>query len=236
MTKRALIVLHRHHSVSGRVGTMLKQRGYELDYACMAADGRLPRDMSGHDCAVIYGGPMSVNEADDYPFLHEELDWLPEAVNSGKPVLGLCLGAQLMAKAHGANVAPRPDRRVEVGYYSVTPTSTKAGASWFPEPMHVYQFHGDGMEVPPGAVKLAESAGFPVQAFGFRGRPAFGLQFHPEVTRHMLERWVVRASFKLEEPGAQEARLHLAGHALYDEALERWLNTFMDRWLAGETV
>lgn len=233
-TKSALLVVQRPESVPGRVGDVLAARGYDLDLCRVAAGDKLPHALADHDCAVIYGGPMSAADGHLHPFLNDEVEWLPRAIGSGKPVLGLCLGAQLMALAHGAPVAPHAEGLVEVGYYPVC--ATEAGASWFPDELTTYQFHGDGMGVPDGAQSLAYSEEFPVQAFGFEGVPSFGLQFHPEVTRDMLERWVVRAAEMLAKPGAQPAEDHLAGHTRYDKPLEAWLEGFIDRWLNGESV
>ncbi|MGB0919709.1 MAG: glutamine amidotransferase-related protein [Alphaproteobacteria bacterium] len=233
-TKSALLIVQRPESVTGRVGDVLAARGYHLDVCRVAAGDKLPNGMNDHDCAVIYGGPMSATDGDEHTFLTDELDWLPRAVASGKPVLGLCLGAQLMALAHGAEVVPQAQCLVEVGYYPIRPTD--AGANWFPDPLMTYQFHGDAMGVPDDAVRLASSQVFPVQAFGMNGVPSFGLQFHPEVTRDMMERWVVRAAEMLKKPGAQSAEEHLDGQTRYDKPLEAWLEGFVDRWLVGETV
>lgn len=233
-TKSALLIVQRPESVTGRVGDVLASHGYHLDVCRVAAGDTLPHSLDDHDCAVIYGGPMSAGDGDQHAFLNDELDWLPRAVGSGKPVLGLCLGAQLMALAHGAPVAPHAQGKVEVGYYPIC--ATEQGADWFPETLTTYQFHGDTMGLPDGAVSLAYSDEFPVQAFGFAGAPSFGLQFHPEVTRDMMERWVVRAAVMLAKPGAQSAKAHLEGHAKHDKPLAAWLEGFVDRWLAGESV
>ena len=148
------------------------------------------------------------------------------------PYLGLCLGAQLLTRAAGGRVAPHPEGLVEIGYVKVEPT--EAGRDWIRSPMKVYQWHREGMDIPSCCELLATNDRYPVQAFRY-GANAFGFQFHPEVTLEMKEIWTLKAAERLKMPGAQPRGVHLAMHPLYDPPLDRWINGFLDRWLATDT-
>jgi GMP synthase (glutamine-hydrolysing) len=120
-----------------------------------------------------------------------------------------------------------------MGYYPIFPT--EAGAPLFPAPMHVYQWHSEGCELPREATVLAEGGDFPVQAFRW-GAQAYGIQFHPEVTLEMMQRWTTKGAHRLATPGARPAAEHLDGHARHDTPLGDWLRRFLDSWVgrAGE--
>jgi GMP synthase (glutamine-hydrolysing) len=229
--KKVAIVVHQEHSRPGRVGALLEKRGYELHRLCPNRGCQLPEDMSDYAGVVIFGGPMSANDCGTLAGIKCELDWIPRVVEAGVPYLGLCLGAQLLTRAVGGKVAPRADGLVEVGYAHITPTP--AGQAWFKGPMRVYQWHREGMTVPDCCEVLAGSEHYPVQAFRY-GANAFGFQFHPEVTLEMKSIWTLKATESLKRPGAQPRGVHLSMHALYDPPLDRWINGFLDRWLATD--
>lgn len=120
--KKVLLIVHQITSDPGRVGRMLRERGYTLDIRCPSNQEELPATMEDHDAVAIFGGPMSANDDKTLPFIRTELDWIPTALDSRKPFLGICLGAQLLARALGATVAPHPEGRAEIGYFPVVPT------------------------------------------------------------------------------------------------------------------
>lgn len=227
MSDRVLIVVHQKHSTPGRVGEMLAARGLRLDRRVPNLGDPLPRSLVGYAGAIVFGGPMSAND-DHLAGIRAELDWLPDAIESNKPVVGICLGAQLMARALGGQVGPHPDGLVEIGYYDVSPTND--GAEMFDGPATFYQWHSETFEIPPGAVHLAESESFRAQAFRY-GERAFGLEFHPEMTLEMIERWTCSegGAPKLTLPGAQPREAHLDGYHRHGEGSDRWLARFLDR-------
>ncbi|MCK0197514.1 glutamine amidotransferase [Ancylobacter sp. 6x-1] len=238
MDAAILIVLHQEHSSPGRVGLRLLERGFRLDVRRPCLGDPLPETLAAHAGAIIFGGPQSANDSHDY--VRREIDWIGVALREEKPFLGICLGAQMLARHLGARVAPHPDGLVEIGYYPLRATSAGAGlfggaaapcgtaqhGSW---PDHVYHWHREGFELPAGGELLAEGETFPNQAFRF-GRRAFGLQFHPEVTHHMMCRWTVRGHERLDLPNARPRSAHFLDRLQHDGRVRLWLDAFMDHW------
>jgi GMP synthase (glutamine-hydrolysing) len=230
--KKILTIVHQPTSDPGRVGIILCDRGYQLDIRCPSVCEELPSTMDDHDGVVIFGGPMSANDSETLPFIRTELDWIPIAIESGKPFLGICLGAQLLARVLGATVAPHPDGLTEIGYCPIEPTP--AGRDYFGSLRYVYHWHREGFKLPHGAVKLASGEIFENQAFRY-GSNAYGLQFHPEITREMIETWTARGADLLTLPGVQSRDEQMQKHSLYDSAYENWLKCFLHVWL-GDAV
>jgi GMP synthase (glutamine-hydrolysing) len=222
-----LIVLHQESSSPGRVGNVLRALGYQLDIRRPRFGDPLPTTLDAHAGAVIFGGPMSANDSDDY--VRREIDWIEVPLREQRPFLGICLGAQMLAKQLGARVAPHPEGRAEIGYYPIRPT--QAGLSLCPDwPGQVYHWHREGFERPVGSELLAEGNDFPVQAIRYDN--AFGLQFHPDVTYAMMARWTTRGHDRLQATGACPRHDHFAGRAVNDVAERAWLRHFIEGWLA----
>jgi GMP synthase (glutamine-hydrolysing) len=150
-----LIVLHQEISTPGRVGNALRALGHRLDIRRPRFGDPLPETLEGHAGAVIFGGPMSANDPDD--FVRQEIDWIAVPLREQRPFLGICLGAQMLAMQLGAKVAPHPEGRAQIGYYPIrpTPAALKICPNW---PDHVYHWHREGFELPDGAELLARAA------------------------------------------------------------------------------
>ena len=221
-----LIVLHRETSTPGRIGNALRALGHSLDIRRPRFGDELPKTLAAHAGAVIFGGPMSANDSDDY--VRREIGWIAVPLAEQRPFLGICLGAQMLAMHLGARVATHVRGRVEAGYYPIRPTSAglKVSPCW---PSEVYHWHREGFELPACCELLAEGGDFPVQAIRFGH--AFGFQFHPDVTTAMMHRWTTRGTERLDMPGAQPRHQHFAGRACYDVAERAWLKHFLDGWL-----
>lgn len=226
-----LIVLHQEHSTPGRVGNRLAARGHRLDVRRPRFGDALPDTLAEHAGAVIFGGPMSVNDSDE--FLKQETDWIGLALAEKAPFLGLCLGAQMLARHLGAAVGPHADGHIEVGWFGLTPT--EAGRALLGWPDRVHQFHREGFGLPVGATLLAEGSAetFPNQAFAY-GPAAFGIQFHIELTTAMVSRWTARIGERAKMPGGQEAARHFEGRALHDWQTAAFLDGFLDLWLSRD--
>jgi GMP synthase (glutamine-hydrolysing) len=231
VARKILIVLHQEHSTPGRVGLILRERGYELDIRRPRFDDPLPETMADHDGAVIFGGPMSANDEEDW--IRREIDWIGVPLKEEKPFLGICLGAQMMTRHLGGRVEPHRDGHVEIGYWPIEPTA--AGHSLMRWPSHVYHWHKEGFEAVRGVEVLARGTTFENQAVRC-GPTAFGLQFHPEVTHLMLCRWTIGGHEKLCLTGAQDRETQIAGRFQHDHAIQLWLHDFLDLWLDTPSV
>lgn len=220
---KVLIVLHQERSTPGRVGQMLVERGFTLDVRRPALGDPLPETLAQHAGAVVFGGPMSANDRDE--FVRLETEWMSVPLKEDKPLLGICLGAQMLVNNLGGRVGPRDDGGAEIGWYKLQ--ATDAGSALMNWPDMVYHFHTEGFSLPWQAQLLATSEAFPNQAFRY-GRNAWGVQFHAELTLAMMARWSVRGAAKFGLPGAQLGAEHLAGRLLWDAPLRRWLGDMLD--------
>jgi len=135
--------------------------------------------------AVVMGGAQNVTELSELPYLQREVEWIRDCIDADVPVIGICLGAQLVAHALGGSVEAHADGLCEFGYVPVYPVP---GNGWIDEPLHMVQAHFQGFTVPPDCTELATGTRFPHQAFHYREK-AFAFQFHPEVSEEMFVEW-----------------------------------------------
>ena len=219
-----LIVLHQERSSPGRVGQMLVEKGFPLDIRRPVLGDRLPQTLEHHAGAVVFGGPMSANDPD--AFVRAETNWLSVPLKENKPFLGICLGAQMLVRHLGGKVEAEPEGRVEIGWYPIRPTEhgRLLMRNW---PKMVYHFHREGFDLPHGCQLLAEGDVYRNQAIRY-GENAWGLQFHAELTRAMMQRWVVHGAHRFVMPNAQQGREHLEGRMIFDAPLKAWLSDFLD--------
>lgn len=223
---RILAVLHQERSSCGRLGMMLERMGYSLDVRRPPLGDTLPETLAGHAAAVIFGGPMSANDNDDY--VRRETDWIAVPLAEEKPFLGICLGAQMMVRHLGGTVSANDKGFAEIGYYPLEATS--AGKAMMDWPSMVYQWHREGFSLPRGAELLATGAEYENQAIRY-GKNAYGIQFHAELTFAMVCRWTVHGRHRFELTGAQPRPAHMEGRFLYDAAVKAWLWDFLHRWI-----
>jgi GMP synthase (glutamine-hydrolysing) len=227
-SRRVAVILHQQHSSPGRLGRLLEARGFDLDIRRPRFGDPLPETLADHAGAVIFGGPMSANDEDAW--IRREIDWIEVPLREKKPFLGICLGAQMLARHLGHRVYRHPDGKVEVGYYPIRPTEDGYNVCSCRFPDKVYQWHREGFDLPHGAVLLAEGEDFEAQAFRY-GPAAYGLQFHPEVSYAMMCRWTIRGTDRMDLPGAHPRHRHLEGWFQNDAAVARWSDAFMRTWL-----
>lgn len=193
-----LAVRHLLREGAGTLEQYLISRGDTLDYWDIARDPSVPDGADQYDAVIVLGGPMGVYEEDLYPFLRSEIEWLREILRSRKPVLGICLGAQLLAAALNARVTRGP--RKEIGWHEVRLTGEGVKDPLFrcfrdevkgrdPVCVPVFQWHGDTFELPLGALRLAQSPLYENQAFRYDNY-VYALQFHVEMTEEMIREWI----------------------------------------------
>jgi GMP synthase-like glutamine amidotransferase len=175
---RTHILLHVPFEGLGSIAPWLESRSATISYTRFYESPQLP-DLSSMDLIVAMGGPMSVTEEDKFPWLITEKRFLKDATLQGIPVLGICLGAQLIASAMGARVYRNPVK--EIGWFPVQAVPAPAGVFPFPEECLAFHWHGETFDLPAGAVRLAKSDACENQAFQL-GRNVIGLQFHLETT------------------------------------------------------
>jgi GMP synthase (glutamine-hydrolysing) len=180
--KVALCLQHVLFEGPGVFRRALETRGYALRNVVVPAEG-LPADPG--DFLLIMGGPMSVNDSD--PWIEAELQFVKMALARDIPVLGICFGAQLLAKASGGSVAPGPKFEIGMGSVSLTDKGKiDPILCAMPQDFLVFQWHGEGITLPPGSTHLMTSADFPVQAFRMTDR-TYGLLFHLELEEAGIE-------------------------------------------------
>ena len=188
--KKLLVLQHVAHEILGTLNPLLKRNGFRIRYVNFARHPEAEPSLDGYHGLVVLGGPMSVNDARQHPHLITELNLIEEAMQRNLPVLGICLGAQLIAKALGATVYPTQEK--EIGWYDVTPTKDAEGDPLLVEfrgTEKIFQWHGETFDIPHGAAHLAFSSLCANQALRY-GANVYGLQFHLEVDEPMIDRWL----------------------------------------------
>lgn len=188
--RRVLVFQHVPFEPLGILNGMLKRAGLRIRYVNFNRSPEARPDPMDYHGLVILGGPMSAADTARHPHLEFEMDAIRDAVEAGMPVLGICLGAQLVAAALGGRVARNPVR--EIGWYAVTPTDAGRADplfSRFDGSERIFQWHRDTFTLPRGAVHLASSPTCANQAFRF-GENVYGLQFHLEADEALINRWL----------------------------------------------
>jgi GMP synthase (glutamine-hydrolysing) len=207
MSRRAIILQHAAHEGPGRLAPLLAARGFELVPTPTFRGAPVPASIAQGDLLVVMGGAMGIADVDSpaHPFLRPELALIERCIAVGTPVLGICLGSQLLAAAAGARVAPMGAGIYEVGWAPVAFADDPMCRS-LPIETPMLHWHGDTFELPHGAVRFASTATCPNQAFRL-GIRQVGLQFHPEVTEADIEAFIVADEDYAEKacgPGAGE--------------------------------
>jgi len=185
-----LLVQNTRIESSGYLGDLLKEDGFDI-HSVHAKHENLPDKK--FSLVVVLGAPESAN--DDLPYLQEEQKLIKQSVEKNIPVLGICLGSQLIAKTLGGKVYQGPKK--EIGFYNdLIPQVNSSLFSGFEKPFTVFHWHGDTFDLPEGAVRLVSSENYPNQAFQFKS--AVGLQFHLEVNEEMVNLWLDKNEKKLQ--------------------------------------
>jgi GMP synthase (glutamine-hydrolysing) len=204
-----LAIRHAEHEHLGTLATAFEHAGQEFHYLNVYRGDAVPADLTGWGGLVVMGGAMGVYEADQFPFLAEEMKLIRKAAETSFPVLGICLGSQLIAGALGARVYPGPEK--EIGWYSVEVAAPGEDLARDLAPSFMgFHWHGDTFELPSGAVHLFRSRRYENQGFRW-GEKVFGLQFHLEVSAPMVDEWLQDPGCRAEiaaVPGLEPETIH----------------------------
>lgn len=187
-----LAILHAAQEGLGTIDPFLRSENIPVEICHTYLGNALPLSIKPYAGLIVMGGAMNVDETEKYPFLKTECELIRKAVESDKPVLGICLGAQLLAKALGSRVYPGHQK--EVGWQPIFLTDAGCKDPVFSaftdsKSQPVFHWHGDTFELPKNSALLASSEQYPNQAFSYKNN-AYGLQFHIEITHDMIRQWV----------------------------------------------
>lgn len=225
MSKTAVVIRHLAFEDLGHFAPVLAESGYRIHYCDVGLD---PFDEAA-DLLVVLGGPIGVYEEDKYPFLTDEIKRIEARLATQRPTLGICLGAQLMARSLGACVYPGPAK--EIGFAPLA--LTEAGRASCLAPFAgkpVLHWHGDTFDLPAGATLLASTEICEQQAFSY-GRNAIGFQFHPEAGAAGFERWLIGHACELSAAGKSIPSLR-ADHERLAPQLAAPAQACLRQWLA----
>ena len=212
--RKLLVFQHAAAEPLGVLDPMLRRWGFRIRYVNFAREPAVPLDLERYNGLVVLGGPMNVDQTGAYPHLLTEIAAIRAALKLEVPVLGICLGAQLLAAALGATV--RPNRVREIGWYRLQPAAeaqTDRLFRHFDAGQHVFQWHAYTFDLPPGAVHLASTESCEHQAFRY-GNRAYGLQFHLEADEALIRRWLAVPAYAAEvgDEGVEQILRTTPGH------------------------
>lgn len=230
---KVLAVRHVEFENLGILEDILKSFGYDVTYLDTPKGDRLKGDVDEFGLAVILGGYMGAYEEEKYPFLSYEYELIDRCAKKGIPVLGICLGAQMLAKFLGARVY-KGEKGKEIGWMEVFKVEPHPYFEEFPERLKVLQWHGDTFDLPQGAVRVFSSEKYPNQGFVYGN--FVGLQFHLEVTRSHLKPWIEAYKEELEKEGIKEKDLFNGITEEEEKTLKRLSESFLKKLINNQKV
>lgn len=228
---KILVLQHHPGETLGMISEALQSAALAWQYVRSYAQQPVPSNLKGAEGLIVMGGPQGVYQQDRYPYLRDEIALIREAITEGKPVLGICLGSQLIAWALGARVTPGPTR--EMGWCPVRLAAEARDDRVFrgvPELFTACHWHGDIFDLPQGATHLASSEMTPRQAFRY-GENVYAILFHVEITEPMLRDWVRGSAEELARDRIDGDAI-LADAQRYVSAMAPIAETLFGRWAA----
>jgi GMP synthase (glutamine-hydrolysing) len=229
--KHVSILQHHECETPGLIADALQHAGIGQRYIHAYKGDSVPQQMGDTAGLVIMGGPQSVYEQAEFPYLRDEMRLIEDALKHNKPILGVCLGAQLLAATLSASVSP--GRQKEIGWHRVTPTDFAVSDALFnglPSSFTAFHWHGDIFDLPRGAALLASSPLTAHQAFRY-GKNAYGLLFHLEATPSQVLKMVEAFSDELQTAGLNGTAIKLNAHT-HLPALQKIGQQVFARWVA----
>ena len=231
MTKTAIAIRHVYFEDLGAFDDVLRHCGYAVRYCDLGIDDIGGVDPLATDLIVVLGGPIGVSDEPAYPFLRDELRLLERRLAAARPTLGICLGAQLMARALGARVYPAPEKEIGWGEVQLAAAGRNGPLRHFVG-APVLHWHGDTFDLPEGTELLASTKICPNQAFSF-GRHVLACQFHPEISGRGFERWLIGHAVEIAAaPATSPAALRRDTEHFAPQAARRG-EACLSEWLAA---
>ncbi len=222
---RVYVLQHVPFEELGNIQPWLAQHNAEVHYCRLYANDPLP-DVNETDLLIVLGGPMSVNDESHYPWLVAEKAFLAQAIAAEKPIVGICLGAQLIASCQGARIYSNYAK--EIGWFDITAVTAYGDVLSLPASMHVFHWHGETFELPANAVLLASSVACNNQIFQL-GKRVIGLQCHLETTEENARSMVLHCADELTGGSfIQDADEILAASEAQYQQLSAWMALVLD--------
>jgi GMP synthase-like glutamine amidotransferase len=224
---RIAVCQHVPFEDAANIGLWAQRRGHQLETAHLYL-GQNPPDLDRFEMLAVMGGPMNIYQHDEHPWLIGEKTFLRAAIDAGKAVVGVCLGAQLIADVLGGKVAPNAHR--EIGWFEVDqlPATNGSLLSELPGRFTAFHWHGDRLDVPPGASHLAASDACDVQAFQFADR-VLGLQFHLDYLPESIEKMLTHCAEELDGSRYVQSPEQIRARLRWTAQTRAYLDTILDR-------
>lgn len=209
-------LLHVPFEGTGCIADWIAKNNFQSTETRLWETAKLP-DMESFDLLVIMGGPMSVNDTEELAWLFDEKNFIENAINEGKQVLGICLGAQLIAKVLGSEVYP--NKQKEIGWFPVRMNQSAENTllHFFPKEFITFHWHGEAFDLPQGATHLAQSDATLHQAFTY-GDNVVALQFHPEMTQDSMREMLKEGDDELKPAKYVQSAQDILGNLHYADA------------------
>ena len=233
---KILVLQHLKIEPPALIAENIRKAGHDIDTLRLWLDEAVPSDPDDWDGIIVMGGPQSANDT-HLSYIRDEITLLEQAIARDHPVLGICLGAQLLARAGGASIQPSPER--ELGWYPVYPTDASAEDPLFRHMQAgqmIFQWHGETFTLPEHATLLATHPDVPHQAFRI-GSSQYGLQFHFEVDQPLIRQWIDAGASERAHLGDDGIQAMLAAtqdhlpamHGFCTQAVNAWLGLIEKR-------
>ena len=228
--KTALVIRHVGFEDLGGFASPLASAGFDVRYVDAGEHDLTALAPDEDDLVVVLGGPIGVYEETAYPFLKHELGFVERRLATGRPIMGICLGAQFIARAAGARVYPSGGKEIGFGPIDLTEAGRQSCLAPFAAAPTTLHWHGDTFDLPSGAVRLASTDLCENQAFAI-GANIIGFQFHPEATGQDIERWLIGHAVELATAGVDVLQVRRDA-TTYGDELTRKASDVVSAWLA----